>query len=219
MNRRNVAALRPKLSVLLALSGMLLATMVGCAPAALVDVWRNPSVARPRLKKILVISMCKDATRQRMWEDAFATELSKYGVTATQSYRLCRNVAGPDTELMRSCLNTSDFDGILMIAPLTLNTDKEYVPSSGTTGPSSFTPYWDHYDRSWWYYKQPGKVDTLPHPRNEVDVYLVDNGREAMVWSGTSNKTDPATLEEVLTNVATPVAADLAEQAIIPTRE
>lgn len=152
MNRKNGDTLRPKLNVLLALSGSLLATVVGCAPAALVDVWRNPSIARPELKRIIVISMRKDATRRRTWEDAFATELSKYGVAATQSYRLCRNVAGPDAELMRSCLNTSDFDGILMIAPLSLNTDEAYVPGTGTAGPSSFRPYWDHYYRSWWYY-------------------------------------------------------------------
>lgn len=50
-------------------------------------------------------------------------------------------------------------------------------------------------------------------------MYVVHNGREAMVWSGTSNKTDPATLEEVRTSVATQVAANLADQGIIPAKD
>src|SRR5512136_2500811 len=119
MTQRQSAARKLRTCASLAVMALLLAA-AGCAPTELVNVWRDPSVARPQLNKMLVISLRKDATRRRMWEDAFANELAKYGVAATQSYRLCPSAA-PDTGQMRECLNMGDFSGVLTIAPLSPN--------------------------------------------------------------------------------------------------
>lgn len=217
MNQSRRRALRLATGVLIAATLLLLA-VPGCAPTMLVNVWHDPSIARPQLNKILVISLRKDATRRRMWEDAFAMELSKYGVAATQSYRLCPGGA-PDTSQMRECINKGSFDGVLTIAPLAPNIEKDYVPGYWTTGPYWFTPYWDRYYRSWWYYQQPGYVETYTLTRNEIDVYMVHNEGEAMVWSGTSDQTEPATMEEVRSSIVAQVTTKLAKQGIIPARE
>jgi hypothetical protein len=198
---------------------LLAATTVGCAPTMLVNVWRDPSIAAPRLDKVLVISLRRDVTRRRMWEDAFANELAKYGVAATQSYRLCPNGA-PDTGQMSECLNKGDFNGVLTIAPLSPRIEKQYVPGYWSAGPDyAFSPQWDRYYRWWWYYQQPGYVETYTLTRNEIEVYMTHNGGETMVWSGTSDQTDPATMEEIRTSVAGQVVAMLAKQRIIPGKE
>jgi len=189
--------------------------MTGCAPTALVNVWHDPSIARPQLNKLMVISLRKDATRRRMWEDAFAGELAKYGVNATQSYRLCPQGA-PDTAQMGECLLKGDFDGVLTVAPLSPTMEQRYVPGYWTTEPDYwFSPYWDRYYRWWWYSQQPGYIETYSLTRNEIDVYLTHKGGETMVWSGTSDQTDPATMEEVRTSVAAQVVSKLAKQGII----
>lgn len=218
MNHSQGAARKLAAGASLAVMALLLAA-TGCAPTELVNVWRDPSIARPQLSKMLVVSLRKDATRRRMWEDAFANELAKYGVTATQSYRLCPNSA-PDTGQMRSCINTNDVNGVLTIAPLSPNIEKDYVPGYWTTNPNYwFGPHWDRYYRWWWYYEQPGYVETYTLTRNEIDVYMVHNGGETMIWSGTSDQTDPATMEEVRNSVAGQVVAKLAKQGIIPAKE
>jgi|WetSurMetagenome_2_1015567.scaffolds.fasta_scaffold20392_4 hypothetical protein len=189
---------------------------VGCAPTALANVWRDPSIARPQLNKILVISLRKDATRRRMWEDAFASELAKYGVAATPSYRLYPNAA-PDTGQMRECLNKGDFNGVMTIAPLPPTIEQQFVPGYWSADPGIwFSPHWDRYYRWWWHYQQPGYVETYKLTRNEIDVYLTHSDGETMIWSGMSDQTDPATMEEVRSSVASQVAAKLAKQVIIP---
>ena len=113
MNQSQGAARKLMLGAFLMVIALLLAAdTVGCAPTELVNVWRDPSIARPQLNKMLVISLRKDATRRRMWEDAFANELARYGVAATPSYRLCPNSA-PDTGQMSECLNKGDFNAVL----------------------------------------------------------------------------------------------------------
>jgi len=220
MNQRRGAARKLMPGASLAVMALLLAAaMVGCAPTMLVNVWRDPSIARPQLNKMLVISLRKDATRRRMWEDAFANELAKHGVSATQSYRLCPGSA-PDTGQMRECINKGDFNSVLTIAPLSPNIEQQYVPGYWSAGPDYwFSPYWDRYYRWWWRYQQPGYIETYTLTRNEIDVYITHNGGETMVWSGTSNQTDPATMEEVRSSVVEQVVSKLAKQGIIPGKD
>jgi hypothetical protein len=194
----------------------LLLAGTGCAPTALVNVWHDPSIARPQLDKMLVISLRKDATRRRMWEDAFADELAKYGVAATQSYRLYPQSA-PDTAQIAEALGSKDFNGVLTIAPLSSQTEQQYVAGYWAGSPGYwFGPRWNRYYRWWWRYHQPGYVETYKLARHEIDVYMTRDGGETMVWSGTSDQTDPATMEEIRASVAKQAVAKLAEQGIIP---
>jgi len=191
-------------------------TMVGCAPTMLVNVWRDPSIARPALSKLLVVSLRNDATRRRTWEDAFANELANYGVAATPSYRLCPQAA-PDTSQMQECLRKDSFNGVLTVIPLAPDIEQRYVPGYWATEPDYwFGSHWDRYYRWWWYYNQPAYVQTYTLARNEIDVYMTRGGGETMVWSGTSDQVDPATMEEVRSSVADQVVATLARQGIIP---
>jgi hypothetical protein len=48
---------------------------------------------------------------------------------------------------------------------------------------------------------------------------MVHNGGETMIWTGTSDQTDPAAMEEVRNSVAGQVVAKLAKQGIIPAKE
>jgi hypothetical protein len=201
------------------MAAALLLAGIGCAPTELVNVWRDPSIARPQLNKVLVISLRKDATRRRMWEDAFADELAQYGVAATQSYRDFPK-APPDTGQMRDVLGANGFNGVLTIAPLPPVTEQQYVPGYWAGDPGYwFGPQWDRYYRWWWRYQQPGYLETYTLKRNEIDVYMTRNGGETMVWSGTSDQTDPATMEEIRASVAGQVVAKLAKQGVIPGKE
>jgi hypothetical protein len=218
MSRNEGAARKLTLGVYLGI-GALLVAGAGCAPTALVNVWHDPSIARPQLNKMMVIALRKDATRRRMWEDAFANELAKYGVAATQSYQLYAKSA-PDTAQIAEALGTNGFNGVLTIAPLASTTEQQYVPGYWVSSPGLwFGPHWDRYYRWWWRYHQPGYVETYTLTRHEIDVYMTHEGGETMVWSGTSDQTDPATMEEVRASVARQVVARLAEQGIIPGRE
>jgi hypothetical protein len=217
MSKSERMALKLILSLFPGVVALLLAG-AGCAPTALVNVWRDPSIARPQLNNLLVISLRKDATRRRMWEDAFAEELSRSGAAATQSYRLYPKSA-PDTTQISAALVARGFNGVLTIAPLPSATEQLYVPGYWVSNPGYwFGPHWNRYYRWWWHYQQP-QVETYTLTRNEVDVYMTHEGGETMVWSGTNDQTDPATMEEVRASVAKQVVARLAKQGVIAGKE
>ncbi len=82
--------------ILAAALGFLICQMYGCASTDLVDIWHDSSFQAPPLGKMLVVAVSKDATKRRIWEDAFAYQLAQQGVAATSSYRLFSD-ALPDT--------------------------------------------------------------------------------------------------------------------------
>src|SRR5512137_3039404 len=72
------------------------ALLAGCATSELVNIWSDPSVQSPVLRKVLVISVGRNPVHRRLWEDAYTAELGKHSVAATPSYRLFPD-ALPDT--------------------------------------------------------------------------------------------------------------------------
>jgi len=60
MNRSESIARRARTCTALAAATVLLTLSAGCAPTALVNVWRDPSIAAPRLNRVLVIALRKD---------------------------------------------------------------------------------------------------------------------------------------------------------------
>ncbi len=110
----------------------LISQMCSCASSNLVDIWHDSSFKAPPLSKMLVIAVRKDATKRRIWEDAFAGELVKHGVAATSSYRLFPDTP-PDTNQVIATVRANDFDGILAILRLPTETNLQRIPGYTTT--------------------------------------------------------------------------------------
>ena len=75
MSRRPIMAL-----VVVAIAA---AAVAGCASSKITELWRDPAYSGAPLHNVMVVSMSKDATRRRLWEDTFSAGLSKKGVKAT----------------------------------------------------------------------------------------------------------------------------------------
>ena len=86
---------------------------------------QNGITLSPPLAKMLVITVRKDLTKRRIWEDAFVNELAKHGVAATSSYGLFPDVP-PDTNQVIATVKANGFDGILVVLMLPTETNKQY---------------------------------------------------------------------------------------------
>jgi hypothetical protein len=192
-----------------------------CASSSLVNKWHDPSFQAPPLSKILVIAVRKDATKRRIWEDAFAGELVKHGVAAASSYGLFAD-APPDTNQVIATVQANGFDGILVILRLPTETDMKYVQEYTTYTTTerdaryspSYGTYWQRYNTYYREIDHPGHMDSQSVDIRAIDVTTTGNGGK-MIWSATSRTPDPGSVTDVQRDIAGLVISELAQQSII----
>ena len=202
-------------AVIAATLGCLIIQMYGCVSSSiLVDKWYDPSLKVPPLGKMLVISVRKDATKRRIWEDAFTGELAKRGVAAISSYSLFPD-APPDTDQVIATVKANGFDGILAIFRLPTETNKYFVQGYTTQIQDvRYSPYWNRY---WTFYRDivhPGYTDSQTVDIRAIDVTTTGNGGR-LIWSATSRTPDPRSVTDVQRGIAGLVISELAQRSII----
>ncbi len=205
-------------AIILAAIGCSCAIMSGgCASSSLVDAWHDPRYQSPPLDKMLVIAVRKDATMRRIWEDAFANELAKQGVSAAPSYRAFPE-APPDTDQIVENARANGIDGILVIRRLPTESNRRYVPGYTTKeSVTRYSPYWQRYRTFYREIDHPGSVETQTVAIRAIDVTLTKDGGR-LIWSATSRTPDPGTVMDVQREIASLVMTELARQHIIGTR-
>ncbi len=196
---------------------------IGCSSAKLVNVWKNPEFTRTPLTNVLVVAMKKNPANRRIWEDTFAGELEKYGTAATLSYKLYPD-APPDTPQVMAAVEENNFDGVIvtMNLPNTIKTSYEpgyvgAIPGFGF-GDDDWDGWDDWYGAYGFYYGEfysPGYVETETVVRDRTDVWST-KGKGALIWSGTSEVSNPSSSQEVGDEIADKIVPDLSNQDIIP---
>jgi hypothetical protein len=197
----------------------MISQMCGClSSSSLVDKWHDPSFQAATLSKMLVIAVRKDATKRRIWEDAFTGELAKHGVTAKPSYSIFPD-APPDTNQVIATVQANGFNGILVILRLPTETNTQYIKGYTSYEPDiSYKPYDNPYWQRYWIYSReiehPGYIDTQKVDIRAIDVTTTGSGAR-MIWSATSKTPDPGTVIDAQRGIAGLVVADLAKLSII----
>jgi hypothetical protein len=186
----------------------------GCVSSSLVDKWHDPGFQAPPLSKMLVIAVRKDATKRRIWEDAFAGDLAKHGVAVTPSYSLFAD-APPDTAQVASSVASNGFDGILVILRLPTESNAQFIQGYTTTeADMRYSFYWQRY---WTVYSEidhPGYVDTQRVVVRTIDVSTTgQNGK--LIWSATSRTPDPGLVTDIQGDIADLVMEELAQNKFI----
>ncbi|MBN1578842.1 MAG: hypothetical protein JW913_19940 [Chitinispirillaceae bacterium] len=229
-------------SVAIAALCCLLSQMCGCVSSSLVDIWHDPFFKAPPLGKMLVIAVRKDATKRRIWEDAFAGELVKHGMAATSSYSLFPD-APPDTNQLIATVQANGFDGILAILMLPTETNSHHVQGYTTTTTterdegyttttttkrdggyttterderytSYFGPYWKRYRTYYREIEHPGYIDSQTVDVRAIDVSTTGAGGR-LIWSATSRTSDPAAVTDVQRGIVSLVLTELGQRRII----
>ena len=190
------------------------ALMAGCASSELIDIWSDPSFQSPPLNKMLVISISKNTTHRRIWEDAFSAELVKHGVIPTPSYRLFPD-ALPDTNQVYQIVQSNGFDGVLITRRLPSEANPQYV--QGNSGQEQDMRYVWRRDRFVPYYRNvwhAGYVDSQKTDIRAIDVWATKNEGQ-MIWSATSETPEPNSIQEVRPEIVKLVMSELTKQRII----
>lgn len=169
------------------------------------------------MSKLLVIGIQKDQATRRNWEDRFAEELQRQGVTAVASYKLFPAEV-PDTQVVVQTVRSEGYDGVLMARPLGAADETKWVPGYIREVPAlQYEPwygiYYNHYRRMY----EPGYVETYSAARYKIYLWSALNP-ERVVWTGTTESVDPTSVDQVNQEISKKIVPELMEQKVLASR-
>lgn len=181
---------------LVALSG----AFAACAtPTKLIGSWQNDSYNERRLRKVMVIAVTPDIRIRQMAEREFVRQFQERKIQALPSVDLL----GTQTEINRTnvekAIHDTDIDAVFAIRVADERTEERNVP--GVTHqynepPRYYYNFYDYQERSSTSISAPGY--TMSSQVYLLESNLYDAGTADLMWTATTQTTDPKSAEEAL---------------------
>jgi F0F1-type ATP synthase membrane subunit c/vacuolar-type H+-ATPase subunit K len=211
MNRRNVVSIAACALLLAALA----VGLGGCAGTGLVNMWADSEIRAP-LRNVYVIAVKPDEGSRRIMEDAFVSELGKYGVTATPSYRNYP-AALPDSNTVREHVRAAGYDGVVVAARLeTVMRTNEVAPYTTTEARTAYSSWTGRYHTYYVDVVHEGETETTTIVPHRVDVWAADGVGGHLVWTGEGRSIDPNSSSQVSKEIIDRILPELAKARIVP---
>lgn len=202
----------------IAITLWLVALLCSCASVSMVDTWRNPNLAAPRLQKVLVVSITKrDATR-RVFEDMLASELGRHGVEAVPGYTMLAETGSPDWSAVDRAVRSSGAQAVLTVQTTKVEQQTTVQPSTVGTYPGYwYPPAFPAWDLPGYYgamgYYGPSYVTTYDVATMQTNLFDAASGK--LLWAATLQSSEPENVTAVGRDLAQKVVKSLAKEGLI----
>ncbi|MCC6608940.1 MAG: hypothetical protein IT515_04590 [Burkholderiales bacterium] len=191
------------------------ALVTGCAPSTtLTNAWVDPDYAGPPFRKVLVLAISKESGERRTFEDEFSAKLRAAGVEAVPSYKLLPEDGPVAKEKLAETVRRAGADGAIVTRVVLVDRRTAYSPGYVTVVPSIgyWRDFYGFYGSAW--------AVTVPPQAYQYDVVVVETNlwRTAdgtLVWSGTTQTTDPGELRREIAGYAEVIIGALRERGLI----
>lgn len=187
----------------------------GCAPATrLTNAWVDPSYKGPPFKSILVLGISRNPGERRTFEDEFSAKLRSEGVKAVPGYTVLPEDGPVEKSVLEGALKKIGADGAIVARVLAVDRRTAYSPGYVTVIPSV------GYARGFYgFYGSAMAIATPPTPY-QYDVVVVETSlwqtRDGtLVWSATTQTTDPGALRKEIAGYADIIIGALRERGLI----
>jgi hypothetical protein len=152
-----------------------------CATTTVTDVWQDKTY-QGKAEKIIVIIAAKSLDRRKMFEDRFTAELQKRGNNAIQSYEIITSEQLPDKELVKSKIQSTGADTVLISRLVDTKTIEAYMPSTIYVVPDFYNGWGTYHD---FVFAGRGYTGDVQVANIETNVY--DLKTEKLIWSAHSS--------------------------------
>lgn len=194
--------------------------LCSCASVSMVGTWRNPNLSAPRLKRILVVSLTRDESSKRVYEDMLVSELSRHGVEAVAGYGTIPGGALPDWGTLERAVRRAGAQGVLTVQTTRVEKQTTVQPSDLTPYPGYWYPAgfpaWDfpgYYRSMAMYGYGPTYISTYNVATMQANLF--DAGSDKLLWAGTMETTEPEKVTKVGQDLARKVVKALAKEGLI----
>lgn len=185
----------------------------GCATTQIQSSWTDPSAESIHFDKVVVFALAKDPATRRIAEDELVRGSPSGRVVA--SYTFVPDAELGDVEAVKQKVLARGFDGAVVMRPVGTQTRTTVVP--GAPLPPFGSPYsnlWGYYGYGWPGAYAPDTVRTDRYVEVETLVYSVSDDK--LLWGARSETMNPASVNELVDDVAKAAREDLRKQGLIP---
>lgn len=195
-------ALRFLVPVLIALG------VSGCATTKMQSTWSEPGYAGGPLRKLFVMGQAmRDVTARRILEDALAARLKAAGVDAVPAWTAFATEAQVGESALSAAIAASGADGVLMVRLVGVENQVSVWP---TPVPAPGFGWYGFY--SSWYTAPTVTVDQVA----VVETTLFDVKTKRLLWSGTSETSNPASVQREAPGFADVIVTAMGRAGFVP---
>jgi hypothetical protein len=184
----------------------------GCASTTLQSEWRDPGYTGGAFRKIFVIGLsARDVTARRVFEDVMASKLMAVGVQAVPEWQYLKGEGQASEGVMSAAVDSTGADGVLMARLVAIDKQISINPVV-VPGPGYgwYGPYAGWYS-GWYAYPQVTQYNIV-----YVETTLFDTRTKRLVWSGTSQTVDPASVQQEAPGFADTIIGALQKAGLLP---
>jgi hypothetical protein len=187
-------------------------TGVDASKTTFISSWKSPT-ARPlsvKGAKVAAVVILSDVASRRVADDKLASEISARGGIGVPMYTLVEPSDVGAEPIARDALEKAGVRGVVVLHPSP--TETEPAPKDYTHAP--YNAYWDGY----YSYGFGSPWDTTPTVQSfvSVETLVYSLAQNQLVWAGRSKTTNPATLNNLIAEVASATATELTQSALLP---
>lgn len=202
---------------LIGVVALLVAT--SCNNTKLLSSWKAPNASMDKYNKILVVGMTggKDRELRQPIEDAVAKRLQAEGIngeTSTQQYGP-KSFRTMSEEQAVKMVNDNGYDGVMVIALLDKNQERNYTPGYTTSTPYAvirnrwYGGYSVLYDRVY----NPGYYNTTTDYVLEASFYKTKGDK--LIYSAQTKSFDPNSSADLAVDFSKTVVKDMFDKGVI----
>lgn len=193
-------------------------TLCSCASVSMVDTWRNPDLAAPRLQKVLVVTIAKKDANRRVLEEMITSELARHGVQAVAGYTLIPDGTTKDWSQVDQAVRKTGAQAVLTVQTIKVEQQTTFQPGSVTTYPGYwYPPAFPRWDLPGYYgsmaYYGPSYVSVYDVATMQVNLFDAATGK--LLWAGTAQSSEPENITAVGRDLAQKVVRQLAKERLI----
>jgi len=177
-----------------------LSLVVSCAsPSRLIGSWQNDDYSKRTMRKVMVIAVTADVRVRKMAEAEFVRQFQERKVQAVPSLDLLGTQTEINRENVEKALVGTDIDAVFTIRVADERSEETEVPDARrnyTEPPSYYYNFYDYHERSSASISTPGYTATSQIYLLESNLY--DVGTADLMWTATTQTTDPRSAEDAL---------------------
>lgn len=194
--------------------------------------WHAPDFVGESFSNILVISVAKENTDRRMYEDRMVESLAGVGTNAVASYRALPNLEDVSEASVKELVAKNRHEGVLVTRLVSVDSKMHHVKGQSYVVPNGrysvgypsgfhepgyngfYRPgYYGYYSASYSVVSEPG-YDVLRYSALvETNLYGVES--EQLIWSGRSTTLRPQSAAKAIPSITSTVARELKKAGVL----
>jgi len=177
------------------------------------STWKAPEAAGVSFagKKVAALVISNDHNLRVSGEEALARVLAGRGLQTVATYRMAPAEEMTTPERARPWFERAGVDGIVVLRPVSKDTQVTYSPTMWVT--SSYSTLWGYYGYGWTTVYTPGVSRSDTTLVVETLVYSVP--MDKLLWAGVSTTTNPKEAQAFIKQLVDEAVKEMRKQGLV----